>query len=498
MFAEKEIVIRRAMELLGADYEEISERLLDLHMDGKAKIEKSQNPEEEDSRVYLRAYYYAETHLAKWLAERLVNSQEPDGLENMVRETEAELSIELSESQREAVILAVRSGVSVITGGPGTGKTTIISVLVRVIKKLGLRVKLAAPTGRAARRMQEVTGVPAQTIHRMLEAGKAEESGRNNFGKDEDNPVETDVLIVDESSMVDLLLCYYLVRATKPTIQMVFVGDQDQLPSIGAGSVLADMINCGVIPVVKLAQVFRQAEASTIITNAHRINRGLMPVYDGDRKDFFLVKRQNHDILVQEVLSLVGRLAGFLDCDALWEIQVLTPMRKGPVGSARLNTLLQAKLNPANRHKREKYRGDMVFREGDKVVQTKNNYETGVYNGDMGRILRIDDGGVFVGFEDGREVGFNQDELDDLELAYALTVHKAQGSEFPGVIIPVHMSAPGLLNRNLLYTAVTRAKRVCVMVGEERAVRAMVNNARQKTRNSGLAGRLADYCGQGE
>ncbi|MGL4789805.1 MAG: SF1B family DNA helicase RecD2, partial [Anaerotignaceae bacterium] len=423
---------------------------------------------------------------------------------------EAKENISLATAQRQAVIEAMTEGVLVITGGPGTGKTTTINTIIQLLEKDGKEVVLCAPTGRAAKRMTEATGKPAQTIHRILGIKTMSEDSRNQqFQKDEDEPIEADVIIIDESSMVDILLMNSLLKAVASGTRLILVGDVDQLPSVGAGNVLKDIIKSQVVKVVKLNEIFRQAQESAIITNAHRINQGLTPEINQKAKDFFFVKRGTIDDVTTAIQDLlIKRLPNFTGCDPLSEMQVLTPMRKGPLGVQELNKVLQATLNPPDRYKKEKEYRTNIFRQGDKVMQIKNNYnlawrminsrgkvieeDLGVFNGDCGIVLDINEGAeeLTVVFDD-RHVKYDFTQLDELELAYAVTIHKSQGSEYPVVIMPVHSGPPMLLSRNLLYTAVTRAKNLVVLVGIQETMNRMVNNNREFNRHSSLHHRLS-------
>ena len=415
---------------------------------------------------------------------------------------------------------ALGCGVLILTGGPGTGKTTTINTILRILKKEDLTVVLAAPTGRAAKRMTEATGMEAQTIHRLLGISFTGEDNRGQtFDKNEENPIEADVIIIDESSMVDIVLMQALLRAVSSGTRMIFVGDVDQLPSVGAGNVLKDMIASERLRVVRLRHVFRQAQESAIIMNAHRINHGEEPVLNEAGTDFFFLRRAYAEDVVGTIRELVTkRLPKFMDCDGLQDIQILTPMRKGTLGVQQLNQALQETLNPAAPHKREVQLRRSSFREGDKVMQIKNNYNVvwrsfdergiqteeglGIYNGDAGRILSIDTQAeqLRVVFEDGKVVDYEFGRLEELELAYAVTIHKSQGSEYPVVILPIYSGPPMLMTRNLLYTAVTRAQRLVVLVGLRETVSAMLGNDREISRYTGLAQRiqrLYDFLSEG-
>ena len=415
----------------------------------------------------------------------------------------------LDEHQIEAVKEAVRNGVLVITGGPGTGKTTTINAIIRYFEAVGDDIMLAAPTGRAAKRMSETTGYEARTIHRMLELNGGME-GSAGFERNEDNPLETNLIIIDEMSMVDITLMNALLKAILPGTRLILVGDVNQLPSVGAGSVLKDIIDSGLFHTVKLTKIFRQASTSDIIVNAHKINRGEPVTLDNKSMDFFFLKRYEADKIINVTLQLVmQKLPKFVNADT-YDIQVLTPMRKGLLGVERLNKILQMYLNPADEKKREKEHGGTVFREGDKVMQIKNNYQleweirskyglcidrgTGIFNGDMGTIEEINDFAetMTVSFDEGRMVEYSYKLLDELELAYAITIHKSQGSEYPAVVIPLLNGPQMLMNRNLLYTAVTRAKKCVTIVGNDITFNEMIQNNSQLKRYSGLKDRLTE------
>lgn len=462
--------------------------------------------------VYLNIYYYAEVYTAKKLLE-LNSAYEEENNRSysaIIEKTERKNGIELASLQKKAVETALKSGVMVITGGPGTGKTTIINTIISIMDKEGKDCILAAPTGRAAKRMAEATGHDAQTIHRILGITYInDDAKKQSFDKDEDDPIEADVIIIDESSMVDILLMSSLLKAIRIGTRLIMVGDVDQLPSVGAGNVLKDIIESGVINVVRLTEVFRQARESAIIMNAHRINNGERPVINEKEKDFFFVKRNNNFEAVRTIKELImTRLPAFNGCDPYTDIQVLTPMRKGQLGVTELNKELQQALNPVERGKKEKLFRNTVFRVGDKVMQIKNNYNMawkiygsgrrikeeglGVFNGDCGSIVDINDNDeyILVLFDDGKWVQYDYIQLDELELSYAVTIHKSQGSEYPVVIIPLISGPPMLLSRNLLYTAVTRAKKLAVIVGIPETMYKMVDNVREIQRYSSLEKRL--------
>lgn len=454
--------------------------------------------------VYLPGLYKVECEAANLLL-RLKNSFGGMHIAQKTAEREIEQfelaeSVQLSTKQREAVIAAATGDLTVITGGPGTGKTTSINCLLRILEGRGT-VELCAPTGRAAKRMSEATDRPARTIHRLLEySGEIED-----FQKDEDDPIKADAVIVDEMSMVDIFLMRSLMKALRPGTKLILVGDADQLPSVGAGNVLRDLIESGAVPVVRLDEIFRQGSESRIIVNAHRINRGEYPVIQNRDTDFFLEKKESAQDTAETVIALVkNRLPKYLGVDSLRGIQVMAPMKKGGLGVLQLNMQLQAALNPPGRDKCELNRGDCIFRQGDKVMQIRNNYDLewtrgdergeGVFNGDIGYIVKLSrmDREMTVEFDDGRQAVYDDSMLDELELSYCISVHKSQGSEFDAVVLPLLNGPQMLMTRNLLYTAVTRAKRLVVIVGREGCVRMMVDNNRIMRRYSALNIRLRE------
>lgn len=452
--------------------------------------------------VFLPRMHFLESDCAKRLLQVL---HTPSPLlfldpENQVALLERELKISLAPQQQEAVIRALTSGALVITGGPGTGKTTILRFILRIVQNMGLSCELCAPTGRAAKRMAEATGVPARTIHRLLEYGY----GGEGFLRDEENPVETDLIIVDEMSMVDVPLMHALLRAIGPSTRLLMVGDADQLPPVGAGNVLRDVIESGAVPVMRLTDIYRQAERGMIVENAHRINNGQPPELSSGKEDFLFEEIAAAEDVARRVVGLcTGRVNRLLTREPRKDVQVLVPMKKGPLGIYALNARIQAAMNPPGRQKRERKHGDVVFREGDKVMQVKNNYKLGwkkaryngiaeeglgVFNGDLGTILRIDstEQELEVLFDDERAAVYDFTMLDELSLAYAVTVHKSQGSEFPIVILPLISGAPSLMTRNLLYTAVTRAREQVYILGRSRCVYEMAANGQVKKRYSAL------------
>ena len=457
--------------------------------------------------VYLAPYYYAEVKVSASLM-LLKNSAESvsGNIDEDIKICEEETGIELAQGQREAVKAALSRGVAVITGGPGTGKTTAINCIIRIFTLKGKRVELAAPTGRAAKRMTEATGREARTIHRLLEYSPDDEGFK--FARNAEAPLECDACIIDETSMVDIFLMKSLLDALKPGSCLVLVGDADQLPSIGAGNVLRDIIASGAVPVVRLSEIFRQAMESMIVVNAHRINRGEPPLLNVKGKDFFFESCADEYEAARNVVALCqSRLPSHFKAEPLKDIQVLCPQKRGECGVNRLNVLLQNALNPPAPFKNERVAGEYVFREGDKVMHIRNNYQLafkrfnengavikgeGVFNGDMGSIERIEPrGDVTVRFEDGRECEYDQAALNDLMLAYAISVHKSQGCEFRVVVMPLWQGNPMLYTRNLLYTAVTRAREAVVLTGSKSMLGYMVNNNQLSERYSALDERLA-------
>ena len=459
-----------------------------------------------DSLLYINRFYEAERSIAGRLLrlDRTCVRYRVEDMEPLVNRAMLESGLEYAAMQRKAIFEAASSGVLIITGGPGTGKTTIIKALIRIYESMGCEVALAAPTGRAAKRMAESTACEARTIHRLLEVefrDEAEGDEGATFARNEHNLLDADIIIIDEASMIDMFLMQALLAAIRPGARLVLLGDCDQLPSVGAGNVLHDLINSGCFNTVRLTEIFRQGSESLIVTNAHRINRGEMPVTDARDKDFFFMKREGGALISTLAEVTAKRLPATYGVSAFDKIQVITPTRKGAAGTEALNLLLQAELNPPAKDKAEKKFRDVVFREGDKVMQIRNNYDLtwdedgkerfGIYNGDIGVIGKIYDRQPYmmVNF-DGREVKYGFDLLEDLELAYAITVHKSQGSEYPFVVMPVTDFPPMLMTRNLLYTAVTRAKTMAVLIGREDALSRMVENDRETVRYTGLCDML--------
>jgi len=456
--------------------------------------------------IYQPAMFFAEVYVAK----RLLNISSVTFIQNemnadeIIEQVEKEQNIQLASQQKQAVYGALQNGVMVITGGPGTGKTTIINTIIKVMEHLGKNIMLAAPTGRAAKRMTEMCGLEAKTIHRLLEVGFSEEEDGMSFSRNEQNPLDCDILIVDEMSMVDTILMNSLLKAVKSGTRLIMVGDSDQLPSVGAGDVLRDIIASGSVPIVGLTEIFRQAKESMIVVNAHKINHGEYPILNQKDSDFFIVQRDNAQDIVSSIVDLCKtRLPNTYGYDSKTQIQILTPTRKGVTGVNTLNEKLQLALNPPSHNKKEKQFKNILFREGDKVMQLKNNYTivwkkvsnegggVGVFNGDVGFIDTIDhsDETVKIIFDDRVSI-YDFSQLDEVDLAYAVTVHKSQGSEFEVVIMPMYPCAPMLQNRNLLYTAVTRAKKLVVLVGRDSVIQVMVDNISEQKRYSGLQNKL--------
>lgn len=501
---------KKASNLLGVAPEYIEKHYMDLAIERKIVMKQAEKEEGSQTQIYAATFYYMEANTATMLRQLNVRYDVPDiEIEQRIRSIEKQTEMTLDEHQVMAVKEAIRNGLLVITGGPGTGKTTTINTIIRYFELEGMDIFLAAPTGRAAKRMSETTGFEARTIHRMLELNGGME-GVAGFERNETNPLETDVIIIDEMSMVDISLMNSLLKAVAAGTRLILVGDVNQLPSVGAGSVLKDIIASHVCNVVMLTKIFRQASTSDIIVNAHKINRGEEVTLDNKSMDFFFLKRYDADVIISVTLQLIKqKLPKFVDATP-YDIQVLTPMRKGLLGVERLNGILQQYMNPPEKGKREKEHGQILFREGDKIMQTKNNYQleweirskyglsiekgTGIFNGDMGIIREINDYTeiVTVEFDEGRMVEYPFKLLDELELAYAITIHKSQGSEYPAVVIPLLSGPAMLMNRNLLYTAVTRAKKCVTLVGNDVTFAQMIQNTSQQKRYSGLCDRLRE------
>lgn len=508
VYLEEKVLSAKAAQLLEVEITDIEKYLMDLAMEKKVVLKQ----DEEQVRVYPAKYYYMEMNTARMLKELNIRYEEDDSLiRKRIEKLEKQNESTLDERQREAVAEAVKNGIFILTGGPGTGKTTTINAMIRYFLSEGMDIRLAAPTGRAAKRMTETTGYEAQTIHRLLEvSGNPEETGKGGFGRNQENPLETDVVIIDEMSMVDLPLMHALLSAVIPGTRLILVGDINQLPSVGPGKVLKDLIDSEVFPVMMLTRIFRQAQESDIVVNAHRINAGLEVRLDNKSRDFFFLKRQDADVIISVILTLIQKkLPRYVDAK-MTDIQVLAPMKKGLLGVERLNRILQQYLNPPSPKKQEKEYGEKIFRVGDKVMQTKNNYQLeweiatkyglvvdkgiGVFNGDIGIVTAIHtyDETVEVEFDEKRRVKYPFKLLDELELAYAVTIHKSQGSEYPAVIIPLLSGPKQLYCRNLLYTAVTRAKKCVTLVGSDTVFQEMIRNVEEQKRNTSLSERIRE------
>ena len=511
VYLPKDELFQRAAELLGVDSSYMEKHLVDLAMERKI-VQKEQG---DQILIYPAQYYYLELNTARMLRELDIFCPEDEKIvERRIVQIEKETGTVLDEMQKKAVQEAAGHGLLILTGGPGTGKTTTINAIIRYFEGEGAEIRLAAPTGRAAKRMTEATGYEAQTIHRLLELSGMPEDDREgqpiHFERNAENPLETDVIIIDEMSMVDIHLIHSLLMAVTAGTRLILVGDENQLPSVGPGNVLRDIIRSGQFPVVELKKIFRQASESDIVVNAHKINKGEQVEINNKSRDFFFLKRYDADIIIRVVIALIQeKLPKYVEAKP-FEIQVLTPMRKRLLGVERLNQILQRYLNPPDASKKEKEIGQGLFREGDKVMQVRNNYQleweirgrygipiekgVGVFNGDTGIIKTINEFAetAEVEFEDGRWAEYSFKQLDELELAYAVTIHKSQGSEYPAVIIPLLSGPRMLMNRNLLYTAVTRARKCVTVVGSEETFRDMIRNEKQQRRYSSLDQRIQE------
>ena len=529
-YLPEEELVRQAAELLLVEPDSIGKHLMDMQMDKRLvvkeikKADNSEEPQEKTERqVYASQYYYTELNTARMLHDLNISGTEPEEeIRRCLASIQQQEKIELDELQIQAVIEAVNRGLLIITGGPGTGKTTTINTIIRYFERGDMEILLAAPTGRAAKRMTEATGYEARTIHRLLElSGMPDTSEKGHtssmyFERNEENPLDADVIIIDEMSMVDIHLIHALLKAVNVGTRLILVGDVDQLPSVGPGNVLRDMIESGCFPVVKLTRIFRQAAQSDIIVNAHRINGGERIPLGKPSKDFLFIRREDPNAIINAMITLVReKLPKYVNAD-VFDIQIMTPMRKGALGVERLNGILQDFLNPSAPGKAEKESGGTTFREGDKVMQIKNNYQiewttvnrygipvdkgAGVFNGDMGIIRQINTFAelVTVEFEEGKQVEYSFKQLEELELAYAITIHKSQGSEYPAVVIPVWSGPRMLMTRNLIYTAVTRARSCVCLVGVPEVFQQMVDNAQEQKRYSGLKTRIEEIDGFGK
>ena len=523
-YLPQEALLASASELLHVDPAVMEKHLTDLQMEKKIVVkvneEKLLKPEEDDStpasrHVYASQYYYTELNTARMLHDLNLRGAEPETeIRKKLEKICEEERIEPDELQIRAVVEAVNSGLLIITGGPGTGKTTTINTIIRYFEQEEMEILLAAPTGRAAKRMTEATGYEARTIHRLLEltgvpSDDKDTSGMH-FERNEENPLDADAIIIDEMSMVDIYLMHALLRAVNPGTRLILVGDTNQLPSVGPGNVLRDLIASGAFDVVQLTRIFRQAAESDIIVNAHRINDGERIPLGKRSKDFLFIRREQPDAIISAMLTLVReKLPNYVHAD-MFDIQIMTPMRKGALGVERLNTILQSFLNPKDPSKPEKEVGGTIYRVGDKVMQIKNNYQiewetrnrygipvdsgAGVFNGDIGIIREINTFAeeLTVEFDEGKMVDYSFKQLEELELAYAITIHKSQGSEYPAVVIPVYSGPRMLMTRNLIYTAVTRARACVCLVGIPEMLQAMVDNEVEQRRYTGLKIRIQE------
>lgn len=509
-YLPKDVLIENSRNLLDVSPSIIEECIMDLVYDQKLHIEKRKN----EYLIYLMTYYMSENGVCKQII-KLSQAKIEDlniNIDEEIRKVEEDEEIKLANKQISAVKEAINSGVVVITGGPGTGKTTTINTIIKIFENNNKEVVLAAPTGRAAKRMSETSNKEAKTIHRLLEMGYTTDSEELLFLKNEEDPIKADVVIIDEVSMVDILLMYSLLKAIKLGTRLILVGDSDQLPSVGAGNVLGDIINSEVINKVRLNEIFRQAQESMIVVNAHRINSGQPLQLNAKGKDFFFIRKNTSEEIMSEIIGLVNeRLPKFYNLDKMKDIQVLSSMRKGDLGVTNLNIELQKYLNKPEQYKVEENFSKRVFRVADKVMQIKNNYtkkwETedgsdggeGIYNGDIGYIYHIDKDkkNIYVLFDDTKIVSYGYDELDEIEHSFCTTIHKSQGSEFPVIVIPITWAPPMLLSRNLLYTAVTRAKKLVVLVGDVKYLEYMIKNNRTNERYSNLAYKLNKFKEEG-
>ena len=515
IYLPKAVLSGRASKMLGVPIEAMDKQLMDMAIERKVILKEVKDESgEPDTIVYSSQFYYLELNTARMLHELNITCQDDRGLvEHRIQSIESNENIELDDLQRQAVVEAACSGLLILTGGPGTGKTTTINTMLQYFASEGMDILLAAPTGRAAKRMTETTGYAASTIHRLLElSGSMEDSSADvTFERNQDNPLEADVVIIDEMSMVDINLMHALLLAIVPGTRLILVGDVNQLPSVGPGSVLRDMIRSNAFKVVELTRIFRQAAKSDIVVNAHRINAGESVVLDNKSRDFFFLKRFDVNVVLKVIVVLIQKkLPRYVGADTL-DIQVLAPMRKGALGVENLNLVLQQYLNPPSHEKKEKETARGVLREGDKVMQIKNNYQMewevrgtngfaaeqglGVFNGDLGIIREINPFAetLTVEYDEHRFVEYIFKQLDELELAYATTIHKAQGSEYPAVIIPLLGGPRMLMTRNLLYTAVTRARKCVILVGSDVTFQAMINNHKIENRYTTLAERIEEF-----
>lgn len=519
-YLPQSILLDKAGELLGLAPVVIEPQLGNLAMDKKLVIKRASDTEE--CKVYAASYYYAELNCAKMLHDLNISAEgellpsEENKIDVKIEQLEKELDIELDDLQRKSVLESAKNGIFILSGGPGTGKTTTINAIIRYFLSEGMDIYLAAPTGRAAKRMTEATGYEARTVHRLLELNGvvSEEATAAKFERNEENPLEADVIIVDEMSMVDIFLFQALLKAITVGTRLIMVGDVNQLPSVGAGQVLQDIMQSESFPMVILEKIFRQAKESDIVRNAHRIHAGEELTLDNKSTDFFFLERNDINVIYKHMIQLITeKLPSYVGAQP-YDIQVLTPMRKGNLGVETLNGILQRYLNPPSDTKKEYVSGDVLLREHDKVMQVKNNYQlewevvskygipidkgTGIFNGDIGMIVQINEyaGEVVVEFDEHRRVTYAYAQLDEIELAYAVTIHKSQGSEYPAVIMPLLSGPKMLFNRNLLYTGVTRAKNCVTILGSRKTVQDMVDNNYQNRRYTGLADRIRELIPQ--
>lgn len=515
VYLPKQVLFGRGRDLLGVEEELLEKCLMDLAIERKVILKELSDASGQTRQiVYSSQYYYLELNVARMLHDLNISCEEDEvRIDRRIRKLEKNEDISLDDLQREAVREAVRNGLFILTGGPGTGKTTTINAIIRYFESEGMDILLAAPTGRAAKRMTEATGFEASTIHRLLElsGGMEDESAHVRFERNEQNPLEADVIIIDEMSMVDIFLMHALLSAVLPGTRLVLVGDMNQLPSVGPGSVLKDLIHSRCFHVVELTTIFRQATESDIVVNAHKIHRGEKVTLDNKSRDFFFLKRYDVNVILKVIVTLIQqKLPRYVDANPM-DIQVLTPMRKGVLGVENLNSILQRFLNPPSPDKAEKETARGIFREGDKVMQIRNNYQLeweirgkhgivaesgmGVFNGDLGTVREINPYSelLTVEFEEGRFVDYEFKQLEELELAYAVTIHKSQGSEYPAVIIPLLGGPRLLMTRNLLYTAVTRARRCVTLVGSDVTFQAMIDNKIEQSRYTTLALRIREF-----
>ncbi len=511
-------LLHESAGLLGLEEESIRPQVDNLMMDKKLVVK--------GDAVYAATYYYTELSCARMLSDldlHLVSALRMPAVEiqmmQRIQRIAKDAGMELDDLQAEAVKLAAEHGVFLLTGGPGTGKTTTINMMIRYFESEGMDIYLAAPTGRAAKRMTEATGCEARTIHRMLELNSAlsdEDSRKVRFERNEENPLEVDVIIIDEMSMVDIHLFQALLKAVVPGTHLILVGDVNQLPSVGPGQVLRDMIDSKLLPMLELKRIFRQEEASDIVVNAHRINKGEEISMDNKSKDFFVLERNDISVIYKHMVQLIReKLPPYVGATS-YDIQVLTPMRKGALGCETLNGILQKYLNPPEAGKREMSSGTTIFREGDKVMQIRNNYQLeweirgkygipidagmGIFNGDMGKIVEINEtfSTLTVEYDEGKRVEYPFSQVEELELSYAITIHKSQGSEYPAILLPLLGGPRQLLHRNLLYTAITRAKNCVTILGSPGTVREMIANESENRRYTGLKNRLREIYQVGE